>query len=739
MLRRKQVNFWLLVLAAFALGSLSVRPVRAEVRLPKVFASHMVLQRDLPLNVWGWGQPNETVTVRIASSSVQAKANDRGEWKTTLPAMKAGGPHTLTVSGSSTVTFEDVLVGEVWVCSGQSNMEMGIGMCKDASAEIAAANYPQIRLLLVPNRWTPEPQNDMDGIWKVCTPKAIAEDGWGGFSAAAYYFGRELHKKLGVPVGLIDATWGGTVIQTWTPPEGFATVPALKADNDRLTLTNPNSPQHITRLNQVIRDTENWLIEARKAATNHTLTPPMPVFPAELLPPHDVQNATALFNGMIRPICPFTIRGALWYQGEANVGEGKLYIERMKALIGGWRQLWGEGNFPFYFVQLAPFNYGGRPQTLAEFWEAQAEVPQVVPNSGMAVINDIGDIADIHPTNKQDVGKRLALLALSRTYGQKDLLSNGPTLKTMTKEGGNLRLTFDNAGTGLASRDGKPLTWFEILDAEEGGFVKAEAKIEGASLVLSAPGVKSPTAVRYAWSMLAEPNLMNSAGLPASAFRAGDIPKRDLLMSKVPEAKDYQLVYDLDLAKLGPNITYDIDNRSKINGAFDRIAYYVELQNDNGESQYVYVSMDAFTNDLSKIGIPTAASGARFQQAVTNLNVYSNVRSLVTGIGIREGNIEFWSSNYGTGNAANVRNASSGVYDFGDQPAGPDSGYGSMQVHNPDAKQTLFAINNWNSGPGGDLGIGNQEKPNSNPDWTFSANASSYTAKRLRVLVHRKP
>lgn len=739
MSRHKPLDFRWLALAAFTLSVLVVGPAQAAVRLPKVFASHMVLQRDLPLNVWGWAEPNETVTVQIASSTAQAKANERGEWKTTLPAMKAGGPFTLTARGSSTVTCDDVLVGEVWLCSGQSNMEMGIGMCKDAQAEIAAANYPQIRLLLVPNRWTPEPQTDMDGVWKACTPKTIAEDGWGGFSAAAYYFGRELHKKLGVPVGLIDATWGGTVIQTWTPPEGFAAVPALKGDYDRVQLMNPGSPAHRERLAGVLRNTETWLGDAKKAAANGARVPPMPAFPEELLPPHDVQNSTALFNGMIRPLCPFTIRGAIWYQGESNHGEGKLYVERMKALISGWRQLWGEGDFPFYFVQIAPYNYGERLQTLPEFWEAQAAAAQAIPNTGMAVVNDIGNLADIHPTNKQDVGLRLSLLALAGCYSQKGVQANGPVLKTMTTEGSNLRLTFDNAGTGLASRDGKPLTWFEILDAEKGGFVKADAKIDGANVILSSPEVKRPVAVRFAWNMLAEPNLMNSAGLPATAFRRGDIPKRDYL-TQVPEAKDYQLVYDLDLSKLGPNFTYDIDNRSKITGPFDRIAYCLELQSDTGDAQYVYVSMDAFTADLGKIGIPTVASGARFQQKVANLNIFSNVTSLTTGTGIRTGNIEFWPNNYSASNAAQIPNASASLYDFGDEFVAPDDGYGSMQVHNTDAKQTVFVVNNWKAGPRGDLGIGNQPaKPGANPDWTFSANAQTYTTKRLRVLVHRKP
>ncbi|MGO9202164.1 MAG: sialate O-acetylesterase, partial [Limisphaerales bacterium] len=199
-------------------------------RLPGIFGSHMVLQQEKPLVIWGWAQPNETVALQLGSESGQAQANDRGQWRAVLPAMKAGGPFTLAVHGSSTVELDDVMIGEVWLASGQSNMEMGIGAALNGREEIAAADYPGIRLMLVPKRWTPEPQNDMQGAWKVCSPKTVAEDGWGGFSAAAYYFGRELHRKLGVAVGLIDASWGGTRIEPWTPPEGFAEVPALNRE-----------------------------------------------------------------------------------------------------------------------------------------------------------------------------------------------------------------------------------------------------------------------------------------------------------------------------------------------------------------------------------------------------------------------------------------------------------------------------------------------------------------------------
>jgi sialate O-acetylesterase len=327
------------------------------------------------------------------------------------------------------------------------------------------------------------------------------------------------------------------------------------------------------------------------------------------------------------------------------------------------------------------------------------------------------------------------MLALAKTYGRANVVFSGPTYKSMSVEGNALRINFHNAD-GLASRDQKPLTWFEIIDANEGGFVKANAQIEGSSVVLTAPEVKHPVAMRFAWNMLAEPNLMNSAGLPATAFRAGTVPKRDLLELHVPEARQYKLVYELDLAKLGSTISYDADNRAKLQQAFDRVAYFLELQGEDGTTQFVYASMDAFANSLEKIGIPTVESGAHFQQNIAHLNVYSNVRGIASGTNFAGGNIEFWPNNYGQGNSANVPNASNDVYDFGDEPVDPPNGYGSMQVHNHAAKQTLFAINHWSAGNNADIGIGNQS--NGNPDWTFAANAGSYKAKRLRVFVRPK-
>ncbi len=728
----RRISSVLFCLAAFAAA---LQPVRADVRLPAVFSSRMVLQRDRPIPVWGWAEPGENVTVQLAGVTRQTRANAEGEWKLTLPSMEAQGPLTVTVEGANTLRLEDVMVGEVWLASGQSNMEMGIGAVKDGKQEIAAANHPQIRLFLVPNRWTPQLQADVEAHWKVCSPQTIAENGWSGFSATAYFFGRELHRELGVAVGLIDTTWGGTRIESWTPPEGFAAVPALRQEWDRVQLGDPRAVAHQQRLEKVIDETGQWLAAARKALIERALVPPMPAYPAELLPPRDVQHATALYNGMVHPLCPFAMRGAIWYQGESNLGEGMLYFERMKALVTGWRKVWDAGDFPFYFAQIAPFNYGGKPERLAELWEAQAAAARTIPNAGMAVINDIADLKDIHPANKQEVGRRLALLALANTYGR-EVIASGPVFRAMNIEGETLRVTFDGVAGGLKSRDGQPLTWFEIIDADEGDFVKADARIDGTTVVLSSPEVKRPVAMRFAWHMLAEPNLVNSAGLPAGAFRAGTVPTRDLLALKVPEAKDYQLIYDLDLAKLGANVTYDVDQSSGAGRAFDRVAYFLELKAGDGDTQYVYASMDAFTDALTKIGVPTVRSGARFQRPVSNLNVVSNVKGIRVGTGLTGGNIEFWPSNYGPGNSGNVPGASAQTFDFGDEPAAPADGYGSMQVHDSAAKQTLFAVNHWREGKGADLGIGNQ--PQANPDWTFAGNAGSFAAKRLRVLVRWK-
>jgi sialate O-acetylesterase len=722
-------GLWAPALAAVLLCTL-VSVAGADVRVPKIFGSHMVLQRDMAIPVWGWADAGEKVSVQLgAGPAVRTTANDQGQWKVSLAPVPAGGPFTMTVAGNNQVVFDDVLVGEVWLCSGQSNMEMTVSSSNNFPEEQAAANYPRIRQIKVGRAPKGFPVDDITGDWKVCAPDTV-----GAFTAAGYFFAREITKALDVPVGLINSSWGGTAIEPWTPPVGFAQVPALDGIYKRVQLTNPASDTYKASLGAYIAATETWLGTAKAALAGEKPLDPSPAYPNELKPFATERDPTALFNGMIAPLIPYAIRGALWYQGETNHWDGMLYVEKTKALIAGWRKLWGQGDFPYYYVQIAPYVYGNEdPEVLARFWEAQAAIVSAVPNAAMASTQDIGDVKDIHPKNKQEVGRRLALLALNKTYHLNDVVCDNPTFKSMNLEGNALRVTFDNVGSGLVSRDGKPLTWFEII-GKDTDFVAADARIEGNSVVLTSAEVREPVAVRFAWHRLAEPNLSNKEGLPALPFRAGEVPKRDWLTLKIPEAKDYRLVYDLDITKAAHDIKYDVDDHAKITAPFDRIGYFLELTKSEG-TQYVWVSMDAFTQDASKIGVPTVASGARFQQPVNNMTVMSNLQGLASGTGLT-GNLEFWPDNYGQNNAAGVAGASSQSYDFGDQPSAPADGYGSMQVGNPAAKQTVFAFNHWSAGAGADLGIGNSS--GQNPDWTFAGNAGQYSARRLRVLVRMK-
>lgn len=477
-MRRQPPCSWLpaslLALAALlAQAALAGRPALAEVKLPAVLGDNMVLQREQPLPIWGWDTPGTEVTVRLGEASAKAKAGEDGKWSVTLPAMKAGGPHVLTVEGSSTVTAKNILVGEVWLCSGQSNMEWNVAQSNNPQEEIAAANHPQIRHIKIPHRPADKPEADVpsDG-WKVCSPETVP-----GFTAVGYYFARHLQKELGVPIGLIGSNWGGTRIEPWTPPVGFQQVPALE---------------------EIAKNLENFPTKNQDGKINH-------------------QTPLALYNGMIHPLLPYAIRGAIWYQGESNNGEGMLYYEKMKALVGGWRTLWGRDDMPFYFVQLAPYTYGGDPTRLAGIWEAQAAALSI-PHTGMAATVDIGNVKDIHPRNKQDVGRRLALWALAKDYGQDDLVYSGPMYKSMKVEGGKIRVEFDHVGGGLVSRDGQPLTWFTIAGKDQ-EFVEAKAEIDGSSVVVWSESVPAPVAVRFAWNQTAEPNLSNKEGLPASPFR----------------------------------------------------------------------------------------------------------------------------------------------------------------------------------------------------------------------------
>ena len=457
---------WLAALAAvFATASAS-----AELTIPTVFSNHMVLQRDQPIPVWGWDTKGASVKVTLDGKSESTVAGDDGKWMVQLPAMSAGGPHQLTVAGSSEKTFADVLIGEVWLCSGQSNMEWTVSRSLNPQEEIKNGDHPQIRHIKLGHRPATEQMTDVPSKgWEVC-----AADTVGNFTAVGYFFGRNLQKELNVPIGLIGSNWGGTRIEPWTPPVGFQSVEALMSISDEL--------DKFPQVNG-------------QGKVNH-------------------QSALALYNGMIHPLVPYGIRGAIWYQGESNNGEGMLYHEKMKALIQGWRSVWDKPELPFYFVQLAPYTYRGDATKLPGIWEAQLATLKT-PHTGMAVITDIANLRDIHPKNKQDVGARLARWALAKDYGHKDLVYSGPLYKSMVKEGSKIRLSFDHVGGGLESSDGKPLSWFTIA-GDDGEFVEAKAEIDGESVVVSADGVASPAHVRFGWDQTAEPNLRNKEGLPAS-------------------------------------------------------------------------------------------------------------------------------------------------------------------------------------------------------------------------------
>jgi sialate O-acetylesterase len=481
-------------------------PANADVRMPHVFSNSMVLQRDMPVPVWGWAEPGEEVTVKFAGQELKAKADAKGKWMVKLTAMKAGGPFDMEIIGKNTIKITDILIGEVWVCSGQSNMQWGVASSANAQQEIAAADFPKIRLFGVPNVTAGLPAFDVSAAWTPCNPNTVP-----GFSAVGYFFGRELFKNLDVPIGLINVSWGGTRIEPWTPIEGFADIPGVKDIYDRILKT--QSDFHAAFSKQ-LDDIDKWVEDARKALAGGEMLTPLAYVQHPL---NSAGEPTGIYNAMVSPLVPYAIRGAIWYQGESNRGEGMLYLEKMKALIAGWRKVWNQGDFPFYYVQLAPYRYDANLYQLPEIWEAQTAALSI-PNTGMAVTTDIGNIVDIHPTNKQDVGKRLSLWALAKTYSKQGIVYSGPLFKSLAIEGGKAVISFDNIGGGLASRDGKPLTWFEIA-GDDKKFVKATATVQGDKIEVTSPDVPKPVAVRFGWNQEAEPNLMNKEGLPASPFR----------------------------------------------------------------------------------------------------------------------------------------------------------------------------------------------------------------------------
>jgi hypothetical protein len=480
---------------------------KADVRLPALFSDHMVLQSGTNVAVWGWAAPGEQVRVSIAGQTKSATAGADGKWQLKLDPLSAGGPHELTVQAANAVAVKDVLVGEVWLGSGQSNMAMTVDRSQNFEQEQpAAAQFPQIRMFTVPRVAVPTPQAECKGKWEISAPDTV-----GHFSAAAYFFGRKLHQDLKVPVGLINSSVGGTDIAAWTSEEPQLKVPGLKAKIEAWAQRDKTFDLAKAKV-AYEKQLAAWNETAKKAREAKKQIPRQPRPPVEST--FDPNRPTNLYNGMIEPLIPYTIHGAIWYQGEHNSGSvesATLYGQQLPLLVADWRARWGY-DFPFAWVQLPNFDRPGAwPVTRESMLKSLA-----VKKTGMAITIDVGDPKDIHPKNKQEVGRRLALWALADVYG-KPGVSSGPLPAGHEIRGNQVMLSFTHTDGGLTAKGGQ-LRGF-VIAGQDLKWQPAQAKIEGDKVVVFSPDVKQPVAVRYAWSDNPDCNLYNGAGLPASPFR----------------------------------------------------------------------------------------------------------------------------------------------------------------------------------------------------------------------------
>lgn len=503
-----RISFALCFLTLLATAS----AIQADVKPSALFSDHMVLQSGMSVPVWGTADPGERVTVTLNRQKRSATTGQDGKWMVRLTKLKAGGPYEMTISGKNTITVHDVLIGEVWLGSGQSNMSFTVSKKKayyagvvDEDKEIAAANYPQIRMFTGKSVKAYDPQTTIDGEWLICNPENVP-----GFSAVGYFFARDLQKQIKEPVGILTLAFGASTAESWIPRQALADDPLLKPMLDHFDAAvdfyrkNPNAPP-----------------DQAPAAPETLNGGNRPKPKRQRDPVQDQHNPTVLFNGMINPVIPYAIRGVFWYQGESIVGgmnDIKLYPHVQKTLVEEWRKLWGEGDFPFYIVQLAALqNKSNNP------WVRQAQATILsLPKTGMVVTIDVGDPKTVHPHNKAPVGDRLTRIALANVYGRK-IEYSGPLYASMKIEGSQICLKFTHEGGGLVAKGG-PLQWFEIAGADK-KFVKADARIDGDTVVVSSPEVSAPVAVRYAWDDYpATANLYNGADLPAAPFRTDDWP-----------------------------------------------------------------------------------------------------------------------------------------------------------------------------------------------------------------------
>jgi sialate O-acetylesterase len=483
--------------------------LQAEVRLPHMLSDHAVLQRESPIHIWGWADPGETVTVTLLKQSHSAIADPLGQWSVYLMPEKAGGPYSMQIAGTNSITLSDILIGDVWFASGQSNMELplngfpGSAVLKNAAEEIANANHPDIHLLHIPQKASQYPLDEQPATWTPCTSATAAT-----FSAVAYLFARDIEAKEHVPIGIIDSTWGGTPGEAWISMEGISTDASLMpvfTEWAKLAKMHEQIPAMVAQEKR----------EDAAAAAAHQ-PPPKHTWHPDL----DSWAPAGLFNGMIAPATPFTIKGVLWYQGEANSANARVseYHRVLSTLITDWRREWRQGDFPFLYAQISSFK-----SNASEDWgglrDAQRRTLSVA-NTAMAVTIDVGDPDNVHPSDKQTVAARLALGARALAYGESSLEYSGPLFRAANPEASGMRVWFDHTAGKLVAKDAS-LSGFEIAGADH-HFVPATAHIDGETVVVSNSQVKTPRYVRYAWANAPDATLANKVGLPASTFTSED-------------------------------------------------------------------------------------------------------------------------------------------------------------------------------------------------------------------------
>jgi sialate O-acetylesterase len=681
----------------------------SAVELGTPFSDGMILQREMAVPVWGTAAVGEKVSVSFAGQEKKTVAGKDGKWMVELDKMEASATgREMKVSGENTIVIKDVLVGEVWFASGQSNMECPIWGQNPRYRDGKGAMMINLKIRPL-IRWAKNdrlhanaPLKLPRAKWYTYSPASFASKKGNWLSAVAYYYALELHDALGIPVGIVDSSWGGTNIDAWTPKGVYATHPELSD------------------------------VPLKKKKNT------------------DVSRASCLWNGMVASWTPFAIRGFIWYQGCSNNFEAKRYCDKMHGLYDGWAKEFKNSDLKLYFVELAPFK-----RSWFELQASQSKFAAEEKNAGMAVVADAGNWHDIHPNDKEVVARRLALLALKRDYGF-NIEADSPVLESYKIEKDKFVLSFKNAnGWYVYSPDYSTRPAFEIA-GPDGKFVKAylhnvdrTGVVKGKKLYLSAKGVTNPCALRYLATPPYVGTLYNSACLPLgpfeinvkikpNEFKVKGTPVKVGEAEKIKELEGFKKVYELDIPVKGgykwKKPSYKVDN-SKSTGAFSKVAYLFELEEKDGNVIWIMTSMDAFAANADKIGVPYEANSLA-QRKVANLTVRTNLEGIKELTDYDGGNIEFWPSNYSMPAAHNGISGNSSSYDFNDSPseAGMAIGYGSMQVHDWKNGTVLWAFNNFNVGSVSDVGIGNNTE-SIHSDWTFMNNANKFKSRRLSVFV----